>query len=333
MLSENVQKYILATSDFAKRIQNDINHYVTRDRINDASFRQKLDPISKNILRRQNPLELVFEYVSTFDSENPIVGSLVRELYLKKKGTDSDFIKSLPSVPGKNFEIQKRLDRLRDLKDPHRKNNNNNNNNNSNNNKDGGGNLFPPEPGPGLPPLPPNFPQPPPPHIPDELELQNRFDILRGNREPPTNAFNLPPKPPFFANNASNFHIPAQSSSFNRRSMGNPPSSGNLFGSQTVTMTSEATKEGKVYETTQDTVDDYLYELPDNVELELGDGLVENLQIAAHDLLRSSNVALEQIKQDYGFDEIKDAFDECFIPVFTSFMVEKVKFFFKRLSF
>ena len=82
MLSENVQKYILATSDFAKRIQNYINHYVTRYRINDASFRQKLDPISKNILRRQNPLELVFEYVSTFDAENPIVGSLVRELYL-----------------------------------------------------------------------------------------------------------------------------------------------------------------------------------------------------------------------------------------------------------
>ena len=40
---EDVQKYLLATSDFAKSIQTDINHYVTRDRINDASFRQKLD--------------------------------------------------------------------------------------------------------------------------------------------------------------------------------------------------------------------------------------------------------------------------------------------------
>ena len=50
--SEDVQKYILATSDFAKGIQTDINHYVTKDRINDASFRQKLDPISKNIIRR-----------------------------------------------------------------------------------------------------------------------------------------------------------------------------------------------------------------------------------------------------------------------------------------
>ena len=49
---EDVQKYLLATSDFAKSMQTDINYYVTKDRINDASFRQKLDPISKNILRR-----------------------------------------------------------------------------------------------------------------------------------------------------------------------------------------------------------------------------------------------------------------------------------------
>ena len=49
---ENVKKYILTTSDFAKGIQTDINHYVTRDRITNGSFRQKLGPISKNILRR-----------------------------------------------------------------------------------------------------------------------------------------------------------------------------------------------------------------------------------------------------------------------------------------
>ena len=104
---EDVQKYILATSDFAKSIQTDINHYIMRDRINDASFRQKLDPISKNILRRQNPLELVFKDISTFDAENPIVESLLREIDLKKKQSDSDFIKSLPSHPGKEFEIKK----------------------------------------------------------------------------------------------------------------------------------------------------------------------------------------------------------------------------------
>ena len=110
---EDVQKYILATSDFAKSIQTDSNHYVTKDRINDASFRQRSDPISKNIWRRQNPLELVFEDISTFDAENPIVGSLLREIYIKKKQSESDFIKSLPSHPGKEFEIKKRLDKLR----------------------------------------------------------------------------------------------------------------------------------------------------------------------------------------------------------------------------
>ena len=96
---EDVQKYILATSDFAKSIQTDINHYVTRDRINDVSFRQKLDPISKNILE--------------FDAENPISGSLLREIDVNKKQSDSDFIKSLPNHPGKKVQIQKKLNRLR----------------------------------------------------------------------------------------------------------------------------------------------------------------------------------------------------------------------------
>ena len=81
---DEVQKYILATTDFAKSIQTDINHYV-RDRINSASFRQRLDPISKNILRRQNLLELVFEDISTFNAENRIVVSLLREIDIKKK--------------------------------------------------------------------------------------------------------------------------------------------------------------------------------------------------------------------------------------------------------
>ena len=79
---EDVRIYILATSNFAKSIQTDINHYVTRDRINDVSFRQKLDPISKNILKGQNPLELVFEDIYAFDAQNPIVGSLLREIDL-----------------------------------------------------------------------------------------------------------------------------------------------------------------------------------------------------------------------------------------------------------
>ena len=86
---QDVQKHIMVTSDFAKSIQTDINHYVTRDRINNASFRQKSDPISKNILRRQNPLEAVLEDISTFDAENLIVDSLLREIDIKKKNNQT----------------------------------------------------------------------------------------------------------------------------------------------------------------------------------------------------------------------------------------------------
>ena len=53
--AEDVQKYLLATSDFGKGTQNNINLYVKWDRLNNASFRQKLDRIEKNIFGRQNP--------------------------------------------------------------------------------------------------------------------------------------------------------------------------------------------------------------------------------------------------------------------------------------
>ena len=179
-------------------------------------------------------MELVFENFSTSDAENPIVGSLIREVDLKKKQTDSDFIKSLPGVPGKEFAIQKHLDKLSDIKDPGQRNNNNNNNNNNiddNNNgnlfpPEAGGGYFPPRPGrdlfPPRPeiglaplPLPPRIDQPPPLFIPDKYELENRFNTLRGTSFPP----------PFFANFHSKF------SSFNQRSDG-PGSGNNLFGSK-----------------------------------------------------------------------------------------------------
>ena len=104
---EVVQKYILATSDFAKSIQTDSNHYVTKDRINDASFRQRLDPISKNILRRQNPLELVFEDISTFDAENPIVGSLLKESYIKKNSRIAILLNHCQAILEKNLKLKK----------------------------------------------------------------------------------------------------------------------------------------------------------------------------------------------------------------------------------
>ena len=59
--NDDLKRYILATSGFAKSVQADINHYVTRDRINDASFREKLDPISKKYYTKaEEPYGVIF---------------------------------------------------------------------------------------------------------------------------------------------------------------------------------------------------------------------------------------------------------------------------------
>ena len=62
--SSDFQKYLLATSNFSNRIQNNINHYVMRDKLNNAGLTQ-----------------------------NPIVGSLLRELDIGKKDLASKLIK------------------------------------------------------------------------------------------------------------------------------------------------------------------------------------------------------------------------------------------------
>ena len=80
---------------------------MTKGRINNASFRQKLDPISKNIIRRQNPLEFVFEDVSTFDAESPIVGTLLKELDVGKKGIASELIKKCQDHQGWTLPSEK----------------------------------------------------------------------------------------------------------------------------------------------------------------------------------------------------------------------------------
>ena len=121
-------------------MQTGIDHYVTRDRINNASFRQKLDPVSKNIIRRQNPLELVFEDNSTFDAKNPIVGSSLKELDVGEKDVTSELIKKTSTPPIFDDYLINGLNELKDRPEP----------------KDNDDNDLSP------PPSPPSFLPPPP---------------------------------------------------------------------------------------------------------------------------------------------------------------------------
>ena len=92
-----------------------------------------------------------------------------------------------------------------------------------------------------------------------------------------------------------------------------------MFGFQAAT----AIRGEKVKTDTQAAIDDALYELPDNhPDFELGDGLLQTLGTNAKDLFQADNiikkeeedVILEQIKNEYGFEDIKDTMDEGNVP-------------------
>ena len=291
---DDVQKYLLATSDFAKSIQTDINHYVTRGRINNASFRQKLDPISRNIVQRQNPLELVFEDILTFDSENPIVGSLLREIDIRKKQTDSDFIKSLPSQPGKEFEIKKRLDKLRGTT------NNSFNNNNNNVNPGGGGvDISGLEPSPTLPKIE---------DLIDNGPLLFLPSPPTDGQEVISNVFRPPPPPPPPAGPVLNpFVVP--------KIDGDGPIGNNIFVSIGAMM-GPRSKEKNISDNNE--VDDFLYELPDNFpSLELGDKLLDTLGNVGEEVLADTptkkdeeDSVLQDIIDEYNIPDMKNTMDE-----------------------
>ena len=198
----------------------------------------------------------IFQHLNSIvGSENPIVGSLLRELDIKKKQSDSDFIKSLPSHRGKEFEIKKKLHKLRGKNNTFSNNNNNNNNNknnNNNNNNNNNSNLF----GPGGEPLsmptiedfldgPPHPFLPPPPTAPPSVNIQN---TLFG-----------PTAPVFPPTSNSDLDINAQPirtalPKILTRGIGN-----DLFGSQAAT----AFRENKIKTETQQEVNDFLFEMPE----------------------------------------------------------------------
>ena len=59
-LTEDVKKNLLATSEFGNEIHGEIDLYVTNNRLNEASFRRKLDATSKHLIKNSNPIKLLF---------------------------------------------------------------------------------------------------------------------------------------------------------------------------------------------------------------------------------------------------------------------------------
>lgn len=86
--------------------------YITNNSLNEASFRGKLDPISKNVIKKQNPIKLLVKDLKYFDTQNPVIGNLIREVDIGKKEDLSKFLSQAPNA--KDLELQSRLNNNND---------------------------------------------------------------------------------------------------------------------------------------------------------------------------------------------------------------------------
>ena len=113
---EDLQKYILATSDFGHELQENINQITGGDeKFNNAIVRRALDLKNEDLFRNPQPITLPFNNVEKFHQQNPIIGKLATQINAKKL-TERELIKNQLGEL-KDRELADRLYRLKYGKD------------------------------------------------------------------------------------------------------------------------------------------------------------------------------------------------------------------------
>ena len=161
----DLQKYLLATSDFDQNIQENINAVVTDKKFNDALVRPLLDEKNKGVFDSSAPLSITFKDAKWFDVQNPITGNIISQVNANQigaKGVKELFARAEDEKIRRRPETPKRRD-----------------------NEDGGGGgsggsgLPPPLPPPLIPQTlrsPPVFSPPrSPPTLDNLLDCEGRF--------------------------------------------------------------------------------------------------------------------------------------------------------------
>ena len=80
-----LQKYLLATGLLQDGIQQSLDMIITDGGFNDVSVRRVLDAKYPSIMKKPNPIDLVFKDKVKFDAQNPVTGSVVAQVQENKK--------------------------------------------------------------------------------------------------------------------------------------------------------------------------------------------------------------------------------------------------------
>ena len=109
---QDLQKYLLATSDFGNELQENINQIMGGDeKLNNAIVRHALDLKSEDLFRNPQPITLLFNNIEKFHQQNPIIGKLATQINVSKL-TDKELTKR-KFLEGGIKEIENRLYRLK----------------------------------------------------------------------------------------------------------------------------------------------------------------------------------------------------------------------------
>ena len=164
-----MQKCLLTTGDLNDSIQESLDLVVNDGRLNDGTAVCHESGLSTTTIffkQNNNPLDVVYKNEAKFHIQNPIIGSLLKQID-SSKITSKGIKKTLSKAPNpKDIELQNRLNDLKGYNDVNNllpppsgfippplpfdffpaPNNNINNNNNSNNDNNEDDDDFPPPP-------------------------------------------------------------------------------------------------------------------------------------------------------------------------------------------
>ena len=82
--SLSLQKYLLVTELLKDSIQDSLDKIVTDGKLNDVSVRRALDTKYLSVMKKSNPVDVVFKDKAKFDPQNPIIDTLLTQIQYGK---------------------------------------------------------------------------------------------------------------------------------------------------------------------------------------------------------------------------------------------------------
>ena len=109
----DLQKYLLATGLLQDSIQQSLDMIVTDGGFNDVAVRGEFDLKYPSIMKKPNPIDVVFKNKAKHDVQIPIIGSLVAQVQ-ENKTNEKAILNQISGTPStKDIELAERLAKLR----------------------------------------------------------------------------------------------------------------------------------------------------------------------------------------------------------------------------